>query len=225
MSPTSQHTSFRTFLVVWLGQLVSVTGTTLTGFGLQLFVFTETRSVTQLTFVALAFAVPAVVFAPLAGSVIDRFDRRMVMLVSDLVAGAATIGLFFVYATDSMELWHIYTATAIGATANTFQEPAWYASISVLVPKVQLPRANGLVQLNRGLAIVLAPALAGALLATLGLGAVLLVDVATFGIGIATLAVSRFPSYQSEGEERRSAMKDARFAWGFLRARPGLFGL
>lgn len=215
----------RTFLVVWAGQLVSITGTTLTGFGLQLFVFTETGSVTQLSLVSLAFVLPAVVFAPLAGSVVDRFDRRRVMLLSDLAAGVATLGLFFIYQTGDLQLWQIYLATAVGATANAFQDPAWMASITVLVPKDRLGRANGLVQLNRSLSIVVAPALAGALLALSGLGAVLLVDAVTFGVGVVTLVLVRFPPFTREQGPQRTVRGDTRFAWEYLRERPGLLGL
>ena len=120
----------RTFFIVWFGQLVSVTGTTLTAFGLQLYVFAETGSVTDLSFVALAYTVPAVVIAPYAGAIADRFDRRRVMLAADAVAGAATLltaGLFFA---DALQLWHIYLLVAAGSTANAFQEPAWNASIT-----------------------------------------------------------------------------------------------
>ena len=215
----------RTFSVVWLGQLVSITGTTLTGFGLQLFVFTETGSVTQLSLVSLAFVLPAVALAPLAGSVADRFDRRRVMLLSDLAAGVATLGLFFIYVTGDLELWQIYAATAVGASANAFQDPAWMASITVLVPKSRLGRANGLVQLNRSMSIVLAPALAGALLAFSGLGAILLVDAITFGVGVATLVLVRFPAFERQPGPSRTVRGDTRFAWDYLKDRPGLLGL
>ena len=96
-------TGMRAFLTVWAGQLVSITGTTLTGFGMQLFVFAETGSVTQLAFVALAFAVPGIVLAPLAGAVVDRVDRRRAMLVADAVAGAATLGAALLFFADSLE--------------------------------------------------------------------------------------------------------------------------
>ena len=215
----------RAFFVVWAGQLVSITGTTLSGFGMQLFVFAETESVTQLSFVAVAFAVPGIVLAPVAGAVADRVDRRLAMLFADAVAGVATLaaaGLFFA---DALELWHIYVVTAIGSGANAFQEPAWHASIPLLVERKHLGRANGLVQLNQGLSVVVAPALAGVLLVTVGLGGVLLVDVATFMAGVLTLAVVSFPRPARPGAGRTSIRGDAAYGWRYLRARAGLFGL
>ncbi len=212
-------------MAVWAGQLVSITGTVLSAFGLQLFVFTETGSVTKLTFVAFAFAVPSIVLAPLAGAVVDRVDRRVAMLVADAAAGAATLALAGLFLADALELWHIYVATAVGASANAFQEPAWLASIPLLVERNRLGRANGMVQLNQGLATVLAPALAGALLVTVGLGGVLLVDVATFAVGVVTLAAVRFPRPERTDGEQASLREDAAFGWRYLRRRPGLFGL
>jgi DHA3 family macrolide efflux protein-like MFS transporter len=224
-SVAQQRTSLRSFFVVWAGQLVSITGTTMSAFGLQLFVYSETGSVTRLTFVALAATLPAVVLAPVAGSVADRLNRRLVMMASDSLGGLATMTLFWLYATGNLEIWHIYVAALAGSIANTFQDPAWQASIPVLVPKARLARANGLVQLNQGVSIVLAPALAGALLATLGLGAVLITDAVTFLAGIGTLALVRFPPFHATETGRRSVRDDARYAWRYLRERPGLFGL
>ncbi len=215
----------RSFVTVWFGQLVSITGTTLTAFGLQFFIYTETGSVTRVALIALSYALPAVLAAPIAGSVVDRSDRRMVMLLSDVAAGAATLSLLWVLSVGSLPFWFICVATAVSSTANAFQEPAWMASIPVLVPRSQLGRANGMVQLNFGVAIVVAPALAGGLLAAFGLRAVLLVDAATFIVGIVTLALVRFPAYERDEITDRSVRSDSGFAWRYLRERPGLLGL
>ncbi len=215
----------RSFVTVWFGQLVSITGTTLTAFGLQFFIYTETGSVTRVALIALSYALPAVLAAPIAGSVVDRSDRRMVMLLSDVAAGAATLSLLWVLSVGSLPFWFICVATAVSSTANAFQEPAWMASIPVLVPRSQLGRANGMVQLNFGVAIVVAPALAGGLLAAFGLRAVLLVDAATFVVGIVTLALVRFPAYERDEITDRSVRSDSGFAWRYLRERPGLLGL
>ncbi len=215
----------RSFVIVWLGQLVSITGTTLTAFGLQFYIYTETGSVTRVALVALAYALPAVVLAPVAGSIVDRADRRVVMLLSDVAAGAATASLLWALSFESLPFGFILAATAIGSAANAFQDPAWLASIPVLVPRAQLGRANGMVQLNQGVAIVVAPVVAGALLAAGGLRAVLLVDILTFGVGVITLALVRFPPYEKDDTPDRSIRSDSGFAWRYLRERPGLLWL
>ncbi len=216
-------TSFRSFVIVWFGQLVSITGTTLTAFGLQFFIYTETGSVTRVALVALAYTLPAVVLAPVAGSIADRADRRLVMMLSDVAAGAATASLLWALSFDSLPFGFILVATGISSAANTFQEPAWLSSIPVLVPRAHLGRANGMVQLNQGVSLVLAPVIAGALLAAGGLRAVLIVDILTFGVGVLTLALVRFPPYAKDETPDRSIRSDSGFAWRYLRERPGLF--
>lgn len=216
----------RTFFTVWGGQLVSVLGTTMTGFGLQIWVFTETGSVTNLALVSLFFALPATILSPFAGALVDRWDRRTVMLVSDAAAGAATLGVVVLYATDTLALWHIFVLVGIGSAGNAFQAPAWMASIPLLVPKAYLGRANGLVQLNEGLSLVMAPALAGFLLVTSGLGAVLIADVVTFLVAVATLAIVKFPRPKMhEATATGSVVGDAVAGWRYIRERHGLFGL
>ena len=216
----------RTFFIVWIGQLVSVTGTGITGFGLGIWVFVETGSVTDLALVSLALALPATVVSPFAGALVDRWDRRRVMLAADVVAGVATLMIAGLHVTDSLALWHIFVLVGVGSVANSFQAPAWLAAIPLLVPKAQLGRANGLVQLNDALSIVLAPGIAGALLVWFGLGGVLLVDALTFLFAVGSLAVVGFPRQEVHGETSTGTVRgDVVAGWRWLRERPGLFGL
>lgn len=222
----SATTGMRAFLIVWAGQLVSILGTSLTGFGLQVWVYLETGSVTRLALVTLAYALPGVLLAPVAGALVDRWDRRVTMLVSDLAAGFTTMGIALLFFTDTLEIWHVYALVGVGAMGNTFQGPAWMASVSLLVPKKQLGRANGLVQVAEAVAMISAPAIAGALLATVGLGAVLLADVATFLVAVATLAIVRFPRPERAAEDAgESVWDDVRIGWRYLRQRVGLVWL
>jgi MFS family permease len=216
----------RAFFIVWLGQMVSVVGTGLTGFGLAVWVYLETGSVTSLALVTLAAALPATIISPFAGALVDRWDRRKVMLFADLGAGVATVGIAALYFTGSLALWHIYLLIGIGSVANSFQAPAWMASVPLLVPKEHLGRANGLVQLNDGLSMVAAPVIAGTLVATLGIGAVLIVDFVTFLVGVATLAMVRFPKPEPDPDiEVGSVVKEAVAGWRYLTARRGLLGM
>lgn len=218
--------SMRTFLTVWAGQLVSITGTTLTGFGLQVWVYLETGSVTRLAMVSLAFALPSVLLAPIAGALVDRWDRRLTMLGADLLAGMTTLALAALYFTGHLQVWHLYLLIGFGALGNAFQAPAWMAAIPLLVPKRHLGRANGLVQLNEAIGLVAAPAIAGAMLATVGLGAVLLTDVATFVVAVATLIVVRFPpTPRGEHAATDSIRTDVAAGWRYLRQRTGLLWL
>jgi len=130
------------------------------------------------------------------------------------------------YITDSLEIWHVFVLIGFGSIGNSFQAPAWMAAVPQLVPKEQLGRANGLVQLNDGLSIVIAPAVAGALLVTTGLGGVLIVDMATFLVGVISLAAVRFPRHSTHSDTSTGSLRgDVAAGWRWLRERPGLFQL
>jgi MFS family permease len=216
----------RTFLVVWAGQLVSTLGSTMTAFAVEIWVYTETRSVTNLAMISLAYSIPQVIASPFAGAMVDRHDRRRVMIAADLAAAAATAALFALYTADLLAIGHIVAVAAVLGVTGTFQGPAWMASISLLVPKAQLGRANGLVQLTGGVTAVLAPLLAGVALALSGLELVLVLDLATFAVAVTTLAVVRLPRPAATAPvEKQSLLSEAGQGWRFVRERPGLLGL
>lgn len=216
----------RTFFIVWVGQLISVLGTGLTQFGLFFFVFGETASVTDLSFVILAASVPAIVIGPIAGTIVDRIDRRWAMIGSDTLAGLASIALAVLWFTGNLEIWHIVVTAAVSSIGQSFQEPAYMATIPLIVPKDQLNRANGMVNALQALGTVIAPVLAGVLIVTIGLGGILLIDVVTFAAAVFTLLVVRFPrpgrSEDGETSGNGSLLRETADGFRYLNARTGL---
>lgn len=214
----------RTFFIVWSGQLVSIVGSSLTGFALSIWVYQQSGSVTMLALVMLAATIPGVVIAPFAGALVDRWDRRLVMLGGDGAAGVATGIVALLLVVGELHLGWIFALVIVGSAANAFQEPAWTASVPMLVPKKHLGRANGLAQTGQAVGHLLAPAIAGALLGIVGLWGVLLVDFITFLVAVGTVSAVRIPN-----PERATAITSVRGeaadGWRYLRARPGLFAL
>ena len=218
----------RTFLVVWAGQLVSLIGTNLTGFALAIFVYLETGSATQLSLILLASQVPQLVMTPVAGALVDRWDRRIAMILSDAGAGASTLVIAALLLTDRLEVWHLYPLLGMASLFQAFQWPAYSAATTLLVPKAQYGRASGLVQLAEAVGQVIAPAVAGAVLALAGLGAVVAIDVVTFVVAVATLLVVRFPRPETSRQgaaARGSLWAETRFGFSYLRRRHGLLAL
>ncbi len=214
----------RTFFVVWGGQLVSVIGSGLTRFGVAFWVFGETNSVTSLAMVILAGSVPAILIGPFAGTFADHFDRRLIMIGADTLAGISSVALAVLWLTGNLELWHIIGASVVGAIGDTFQVPAYLASVTLLVPKKQLSRANGLTNVNQALGLVLTPVLAGLLIATVGLASILIIDVATFVVAVVTLLVVRFPDPEASeaADEERSFIGETVEGLRYLTRRIGL---
>lgn len=218
------RSGMRTFFVVWIGQLISVIGSNLTGFGLAVWMYLETDSVTLLALIMLASTLPGIVLGPVAGALVDRWDRRKVMLVSDSSAGIATFVVALLFFTDSLALWHIYLMATIGSLANAFQEPAYTASVPLLVPKKHIGRANGLVQMGQAIGTLVAPVLAGVLVATTGLWGILVVDGATFAVAVTTLSLVRIPRPAAAPSTTAHLWGQIVEGWQWLRARGGLFG-
>ncbi len=218
----------RTFIIVWAGQFVSIIGSGLTGFALGVWIYQETGSTTLFAINLLAYAVPSLVLSPIAGALVDRWDRRLLMILSDTGAGISTLMIAILAFTHHLEVWHIYLATAINSGCSTFQWPAYSAATTLLVPKDQLGRAAGMVQIGEAVSQLIAPAIAGAMLVATGLQGVILVDFITFLCAISTLAFVRFPkpAVTAEGEAGRGSIwQEAGYGWRYITARPGLLGL
>ncbi len=175
------------------------------------------------------FITPFLVMSPLAGIMVDRYNRKMMMMISDLTAVIATFGIFLLYATGNLQFWHLYIAAVINGIGNTFQWPAYSAVISTMVPKKQLGRVNGLTSLMEAGPGVLAPALAGALMPIVGLTGLLFFDFATFFIAIGALLFVSVPTpaHTQDGSQANqgSWLKQAFFGFQYIFSRPSLLGL
>ena len=179
------------FLTVWAGQSLSALGSMLGNIGIGVWVFLETGSAIWLgVLVALASA-PTVLVAPFV-RLVDRFPRRSVMIWGDVVASIGTVIALVLAAAGRLEVWHLAVAGFVGGIGTAFQHPAFQAAIPSLVEPPALARANGLNQFGPALAVVLGPALGTPIVAWWGIEAVLIVDVATFVVAIATTTAVRF---------------------------------
>jgi MFS family permease len=224
-----------TFLTIWLGQVVSLVGSGLTGFALGVWVFEQTGSATQFALIGLSAVLPRVILSPLAGAVVDRWDRRRVMILSDVGAGLSTLVIVLLLWTNQLEsqghsfgIWPIYALTFVNAAFGTLQWPAFAATTSLLVAKESLGRANGMVQLGQAASEILAPALAGVLMGIIELEGVILIDVGTFVFAVITLLLVRFPKPETPAhrEPGRAALwHDLTLGWRYISPRPGLKGL
>ncbi len=211
-----------------VGQFVSLIGSSLTGFALSVWLYLETGSVTPLAVNAICLTLPGLLAAPIAGSLVDRWDRRVVIILSDTAAGVATLSLFLLLTLDQLALWHIYLATAVTSLANAFQQPAFTASIPLLVPKEHLGRANGLILGTNAMAQIIAPVVAGFLLVAVGLRTIMFIDFLTYLTALAALTVVRFPRPKPSGESdvaKGSVWQEAAYGWRYITKRSGLLGL
>ncbi len=227
-SPPQKQPGMRPFTIIWLGQLVSMLGTGMTNFALSYWIYQETGEASALTWAIFAFMAPSIIFSPVAGALVDRYDRKTIMIVSDLAAGLSTIWILFFLLNGTLDLWQIYTANVVAGIFNAFQFPAYSAAITLLLPKEQYARASGMISMAGSGSQILAPLLAGALLAPIGLQGILAIDIATFIFAIGTLTMIHIPkpTLSQDGRSGQGSLwQESLFGFRYIWRRPSLLGL
>ncbi|MBE2201319.1 MAG: MFS transporter [Anaerolinea sp.] len=230
MTQAPANKGMRAFNIIWIGQLFSLLGSELTGFALGIWVYQNTGSVTQFALISFFTIIPGLVLSPIIGALVDRWNRRRIMIFSDTGAALSTLFIAVLLWGGQLETWHIYLATIITSTLSAFQNPTYMAAITLMVPKKQLGRANGMVQMALAISQLVAPVVAGILVDTIQIRGVILVDFATFLFAILTLLMVRIPDHkpklgEGEEEEKRSIWQDVVFGWRYITERPGILAL
>ena len=165
----------------------------MTGFALVLWAWQITGSATALSLVGFFYELPQIPISLFAGLLVDRFNRKRLMMLGDAIAALSTLVIALLYLTDSLQIWHIYSSAAINGGFGQIQRLAYQTSISSIVSPAQYTRANSMnAVVHYGSAIV-APALAGFLYPLVGLLGILSADLVTFGIAVATLLFLHIP--------------------------------
>jgi DHA3 family macrolide efflux protein-like MFS transporter len=177
--------SMARFWVVFAGQAFSLFGSRLVQFTLVWWLTQESGSASVLALASIMALLPQVIVGPFAGSLVDRWSRRLVLIVSDGMIALAIVFLALLYAWGVVEIWHVYVLMLFRALLGAFQWPAFQASTSLMVPKEQLSRVAGFNQSLQGLVSILAPPLGALLFDVLPIQYILAIDVATalFAIG------------------------------------------
>ncbi|MGB3511914.1 MAG: MFS transporter [Microcoleaceae cyanobacterium] len=216
----------QTFIFIWLGQIVSLLGSSLSEFALAVWVYQTTGSITHYALLSLFIHLPSVFISPFAGAMVDRWSRRRVMIVSDSITGVVALAIMLLLFSNHLQVGHIYIAVAISSVCNAFQWPAYISAITQLVPDRHLSRANGMVQGSIATARILGPSIAGFLIATIQLHGVLLVDFSTYIFAFIILLSVKFPRRQKKTNRRKvnieQLWQEVVSGWNYVVVRSGL---
>jgi amino acid adenylation domain-containing protein len=207
------------FTAVALSQLVSITGSTLTEFALPLWIYLDTGSLARFGLLAVLGLLPGIAIGPLAGALVDRYDRRRVMIAGDLAAGITQAVLLVLAWTNTLQLWHLYVLIAVLSVALAFQRTAYLSAIPQIVPKRYLGHANGMVQTGFGFAQFIAPLIGVGLLATVHLRGILAFDVASYLVAIGVILLVRFPVAMAV-QRAESVIEEIRQGFRFTLTQP-----
>ena len=226
MTLSKQDTpSMRSFLMMWGGQALSLFGNNLVQFVLVWYLTLRTQSATVLAISTMMGLLPQVFLGPFAGALIDRWNRRLVMIAANASTALATLVLVALFAANVVQVWEIYLLLLWRAFGQAFLMPATLAATSTMVPEERLSQVSGLNQFLEG-AMMIVPPLAGALLLSLApMQAILAVDILAGLIAIGLLLAIRIPQpvRMTLLTRKVSVLEDMwsgfRYIWGW----PGLF--
>jgi MFS transporter, DHA3 family, macrolide efflux protein len=194
------------FWTVWFGLMISFTGSALTRFGVSVWVFQETRDAQAFATLLFFSVFPLALGSLLAGPLIDRWDRRRVLIVSNVIASLPTVAVMLLLWFGDVQLWHLYVALFVNGLANAFILPSFDSSIRLLVAPHRLGQASGYAQMIQTLGIVVAPPIAGFLMVTLGLGAVFAIDVVTVVVAVIALLLVEIPRPPPSPDRGRTSL-------------------
>jgi len=218
----------RGFTVIWLGQIVSLLGSAMTWFAFTIWAWEKTGKASALATISFFAFLPTVLLTPVAGAFVDRWDRKLVMLLSDFGAALGTLTIFLLFTFGDLQIWHIYVVSTLVGFFTAFQYPAYAAAVTTMLGKEDYARAEGMLGSARALSGILAPIFAAALLGWMSLSGIMLIDLVTFLFAFVTLILIRIPrpkqtevGLQSKG----TLWQEIRFGFRYISKRQSLRSL
>jgi DHA3 family macrolide efflux protein-like MFS transporter len=213
------------FFTIWTGQAFSLFGSALVQFALIWWLTQKTGSGTMLALATLAGMLPQIVLGPFAGALVDRWNRRLIMIFADAAIALATLGLIVLFATGLVQVWHVYVLMAIRSLGGAFHFPAMGASTRYMVPEEHLTRISGLNQTLQGIMSMIAPPVGALLIEVFPTQNVLLIDIATAVLAILPLLFFQIPQpprVETPYQTKPSLFADVREGLAYVRSWNGL---
>jgi len=208
------------FFTVWTGQMFSLLGSRLVQFALVWWLTQTTESGTVLAAATMAALLPQIVLGPFVGALIDRWNRRWVMIIADSLIALSIVGLALLFASGRIAIWHVYVIMLIRSVGGTFHWGAMQASTTLMVPAKHYSRVAGLNQALQGAASIVAPAMGALLITLLPMQWVLSIDVLTAAVAVLPLLFIAIPQPEgaavASGQPRPSVWEGVREGFRFF---------
>lgn len=215
------------FITIWAGQAASLLGSQLVQFALIWWLTKTTGSATVLATATLVGLLPQVILGPVSGALVDRWNRRVIMIVADSVIASATVALAILFLTGNVQFWYVYLLMFVRGAAGGFHWPAMQASTSLMVPKSHLSRIQGFNQILFGALNIASAPLGALLLELIPMQGILALDVGTALLAITPLFFIPVPQpkrtdLQENGECKPSVWQDMVAGFRYIMGWPGL---
>ena len=213
--------NLKDFYILWSTQSLSQLGSAITSFALTLWLYEKSGSALSTASLQICTYAPYVLMSIFAGAISDKFDKKRIMLICDLLAALSTVAVFVLYKTDLLSIWHLYLVNAISGLMNTVQQPASEVAYTMIIPKEYYQKTGGLQSLSRSLITIGNPVIASAVYGFAGLDAAIAVDLCTFVIAFVSLAFFvKIPKISSEEEKYESVLSLAKEGLKYLKENP-----
>jgi len=216
------------FVMIWIGQVLSILGSAMTHFGLGIWAWEKTGQATPLALVGFFGFAPMILVTPIAGVLVDRWNRKLVMAFSDIATALSTVFILIMLLSGDLQIWHLYAASMFAGIFGAFQWPAYSAAISLMIPKAHYGRASGMISIAETGAGILAPVLAAVLITKIGIKGILIIDIITLIIALILLSLVSIPKLTRKEEstaEKGNFFKELAFGFKYLFSRASLLGL
>ncbi|KPQ36563.1 MAG: MFS transporter, DHA3 family, macrolide efflux protein [Phormidesmis priestleyi Ana] len=213
------------FVRIWAGQLVSTIGSYMTVFALMIWIWQETGSATTLALVTFFSQLPRIAITPIAGIIVDRFPRKQLILLGDVVAAVGTLMIGLLFWQGLLQLWHLYIIVTLYGCFGQLQTLAYSTSIALLVSKENYTRAESMVAAVGYSGAIFSPILAGSLYPIIGLTGIITVDLSTFGVAFLLLVLATIPHPKRSEESASLGLRDLTFGFRYIWSKPGLMAM
>ncbi|MEI6309057.1 MAG: MFS transporter [bacterium] len=223
-----QPSGMPAFLTVWSGQLVSLVGSAMANFALAIYIWQLTGQATSFALLGFFGALPNILFAPFAGALVDRWNRKLTMMISDIAGLVVNSAMLALLVWGHLEMWHLYALAVFNGIFMAFQWPAYSAAISTMLEKKHFARASALLSVADSASGILAPMIAAILVVTIGIPGIILLDAVSFVLAIITLLAVKIPQppkTELTKEASGNLLKEALFGFRYIFRSPSLLGL
>ncbi|MEA5129084.1 MAG: MFS transporter [Proteiniphilum sp.] len=197
-----------TFAIIWSGQFFSILTSSLVNFAIIIWLSLETGSAEMLAWAAIAGLLPQSIIGPFTGALIDRWNRKRIMMLADTFIALCTLILAILFWIDIAQVWHIFGLLALRSIGSAFHMPAMQASVPLLAPTDQLTRIAGVNQIIASVSQIAGPALGAMLITIWKIEYVLLFDVAGALIAVTSLFFVHIPNPEKEEGVERDISKE-----------------
>ena len=214
MNKVKKEDGFKKFLIIWLGELISNIGSGMTAFGLGVYVWQMTHSAVDVAMVEMAALLPMILLCPAAGVLADRFDRRLLMILGDIVSAFGLIVMLVIMNIGHIKVWQICLCVGFGSAFAALLDPAYKATITDLLTEDEYAKASGMVSIASSSKFLISPVIGGLILAASGIKLILAVDILTFVVTVAAIfSVRKSLAVKSQVKKEMNFFKDLKEGW------------